>query len=335
MSRPSTLLPRSSICTWLDNCARSSKRRSCQCLASEETAIMVRETLCVKSRGGRCRHGVTVDRLVSVFAAQLFFSAWAASTQFPGIDPLQSIYVFDFLATVSAQLKERLENMDESVLDDLALRELSVFQDKSDSRQGVYVLHYDGAPVYLGKANNVSARLFQHLEKLSGRQHIDRSLIGYKALLLDKSMSTAANENILIAMFKEQHAAMWNGNGFGPKDPGQERDTTKPGWFDKNYPIIEDYAVKLDLDLDLDGGIALRSLFAQMKTQLPYVFRYDVPAAELEQRVPLAGVNHDARSLLQAAVTLLGAGWKGAVISYGMVLYKTNKEYRFGVELTP
>jgi hypothetical protein len=158
-------------------------------------------------------------------------------------------------------------------------------------------------------------------------------LIGYKALLLDKSMSTAANENILIAMFKERHAAMWNGNGFGPKDPGQERDTTKPGWFDKNYPIIADYGVQLALELD--GGIALRTLFAQMKTQLPYVFRYDVPAEELERHIPLEGVKHDARSLLQAAVTFLGDGWKGAVISYGMVLYKTSKQYRYGVELTP
>lgn len=246
---------------------------------------------------------------------------------------MQSIYVFDFLMTVSAQLKERLENMGESLLDANALRDLSAFQDKSDSRQGVYVLHYDGSPVYLGKANNVSARLFQHLEKLSGRQHIDRSLIGYKALLLDKSMSTAANENILIAMFKERYPAMWNGNGFGPKDPGQERDTTKPGWFDKNFPIIEDYDV--ELETDPDGSIELRSLFVQMKTQLPYVFRYDVPATELDQRVALAGINRDARSLLQAAVKILGAGWKGAVISYGMVLYKTNKEYRYGVELTP
>lgn len=146
-------------------------------------------------------------------------------------------------------------------------------------------------------------------------------------------MSTAANENILIAMFKERHAAMWNGNGFGPKDPGQERDTTKPGWFDKNYPIIADYGVQLALELD--GGIALRTLFAQMKTQLPYVFRYDVPAEELERHIPLEGVKHDARSLLQAAVTFLGDGWKGAVISYGMVLYKTSKQYRYGVELMP
>lgn len=141
---------------------------------------------------------------------------------------MQSIYVFDFLTTVSAQLKETLEKMAESPLDDQALRELGAFQDKNNARQGIYMLHYDGTPVYLGKANNVSARLFRHLEKLLGRQHIEPALIGYKALLLDKSMSMAVNENILIAMFKEHHAGMWNGNGFGPKDPGQERDTGKP-----------------------------------------------------------------------------------------------------------
>lgn len=246
---------------------------------------------------------------------------------------MQSLYVFDFLTTVSAQLKETLEAMDESLLDAAALRGLSEYQDENDSRQGVYVLHYDGEPVYLGKANNVSARLFQHWEKLSGRQNIVADRIGYKALLLDKSMSTAANENILIAMFKKRHAGMWNGRGFGPKDPGQERDTTKPGWFDQTYPIIDNFGV--ELEVDEDGAITLGAMLAQMKAQLPYVFRYDVPDEALALRVPLAGVGRDARSLLQAAVTLLGPGWKGAIISYGMVLYKTGKQYRYAVELLP
>ena len=246
---------------------------------------------------------------------------------------MQSIYVFDFLTTVSTQLRETLECMGESVLNDAELRALSAFQDDNDTRQGVYVLHYNQAPVYLGKANNVSARLFQHLEKLRGRKYIDTARIGYKALLLDKSMGTAANENILIAMFKERHAKMWNGNGFGPKDPGQERDTTKPGWFDKNYPIIDDYTIQLETGPD--GTITLRAMFEQMKAQLPYVFRYDVPVAALESCLDVGEVLHDARSLLQAGVRLLGPGWKGAIISYGMVLYKTNKEYRYGVELLP
>lgn len=246
---------------------------------------------------------------------------------------MQSLYVFDFLTTVSAQLRETLEAMGESLLDPRALRGLSDYQDKNDSRQGVYVLHYDGAPVYVGKANNVSARLFEHWEKLSGRQNIALDRVGYKALLLDKSMSTAANEDILIAMFKERHPGMWNGRGVGSKDPGQERDTTRPGWFDRTYPIIADYGV--ELEMNADGAIALGAMLAQMKAQLPYVFRYDVPAEEQQRLVPLAGVGHDARSLLQAAVTLLGPGWKGAIISYGMVLYKTSKQYRYGVELLP
>jgi hypothetical protein len=58
-----------------------------------------------------------------------------------------------------------------------------------------------------------------------------------------------------------------------------------------------------------------------------------VPAEELKQELTLAGVNMDARSLFQAGVDVLGDGWKGAVLSYGMVLYKNNKEYEFGEEI--
>ncbi|WP_317201597.1 hypothetical protein [Janthinobacterium sp.] len=246
---------------------------------------------------------------------------------------MQSIYVFDFLQTVSAQLKETLDRMAESKLNESALAGLSTFQMQNDSRQGVYVLHYEGAPVYLGKANDVSERLAQHLEKLKGRRGIDPERIGYKALLLDKSMGTAANEDLLISMFKSEHAGMWNGAGFGPKDPGQNRDTTKPGWFDRQFPIIDDFPMELDAgpEQEMEFAVLLRT----MKTQLPYVFRYTVPPEELPRLISLAGVQRDARSLLQAAVSFLGDGWKGAVISYGMVLYKTNKHYPYGEELLP
>ncbi len=246
---------------------------------------------------------------------------------------MQSIYVFDFLQTVSAQLKDTLDGMQESKLDDAALAGLTGFQAQKDSRQGVYVLHYDGAPVYLGKANDVSERLSQHLEKLKGRRGIDPDRIGYKALLLDKSMGTAANEDLLISMYKGKHANMWNGAGFGPKDPGQNRDTTRPGWFDRHFPIVDDFPIELDAGPAEQMELAV--LLGQMKVQLPYVFRYAVPSDDLQRQISLAGVKRDARSLLQAAVTFLGAGWKGAVISYGMVLYKTTKDYPYGEELLP
>jgi len=246
---------------------------------------------------------------------------------------LHSLYVFDFLRTVSQQLKEHLESLPESMLNQVALNELMRFQEHSDTFQGVYVIHFKGAPVYVGKANNVAERLSQHLDKLSGRKGIQLDQVGYKALLLDKSMSTAANEDILISMFKDEHQNMWNGAGFGPKDPGQQRDTTKPGKFDQLFPIIEDYPV--NLDVSTDGDVPLGQMLSAMKAQLPYVFRFDVPPAELTRKVRINRSPCPASSLLQEAVSVLGAGWRGAVISYGMVLYKNSKHYPHGREINP
>jgi hypothetical protein len=218
-------------------------------------------------------------------------------------------------------------------LDDAAIGGLQEFQAEVRSTQGVYLLIYDGQPRYIGKANNVKDRLTQHFTKLRGRRHIDLGKLSYKVLLLDQSMSTAANEDILIGLFKTQYSDMWNGAGFGPKDPGKERDTTKPGKFDQQHPIIDDYAV--EIDLDLEGGVQLGSLLAKMKFQLPYVFRYEVPASVQLSTIHLQSVNHVARDLLQAIVTHLGDGWRGAIISYGMVLYKTSKRYPYGIEIDP
>lgn len=245
---------------------------------------------------------------------------------------MHALYTFDFLSTVSKQLKDMLEALAESALNTETLLNLQHYQQACGTHQGVYVIHHNGVPVYVGKANNVSDRLSQHLTKLSGRRGIAPESIGYKALLLDKSMGTAANEDILITMFKAEHAEMWNGAGFGPKDPGKERDTTKPGKFDRNHPIIDDFPVELPEGI---GTVTLGTLLSTMKAQLPYVFRYDVPDEALTMDVALSPDSRAARHLLQAAVSALGEGWKGAIISYGMVLYKTTKHYPHGEELLP
>lgn len=246
---------------------------------------------------------------------------------------MHALYVFDFLRTVSQQLKDTLEALPASPLNDEAIGRLHEFQAEARSAQGVYLLIHDGEPRYIGKANNVKDRLSQHLTKLRGRRHIDINALAYKVLLLDKSMSTAANEDILIGLFKEQYANMWNGAGFGPKDPGKERDTTRPGKFDRQHPIIDDY--RISLRADDDGAVELGHLLAAMKSQLPYVFRYQVPADELLSRIDIASVEPVARDLLQAIVTHLGSAWRGAIISYGMVLYKSNRHYPHGVEVNP
>lgn len=238
-------------------------------------------------------------------------------------------YTFDFLATVSEQLVKDLEALPVSPLDAGTLAALVQYQNANNAKQGVYLLHLGGVPVYLGKADDVADRLGQHLRKMSGRKNLILADVGYKALLLDKSMSTAANESVLIAIFRQSHAAMWNGKGFGPKDPGQERDTTRPSFFDRTYPIVDAWPVDFP-----DNATTAGHLLDTIKQAVPYTFRFDLGGAG-GTVVDLIGVPRNAKALLGATVKALGTGWKGAVLAYGMVLYRTDKQYRFGEELLP
>ncbi len=242
---------------------------------------------------------------------------------------MYATYNFHFLDTISQQLSGKLEAISISPLDLETLGELESFQKNENAVQGVYLLHYKGQPVYLGKAENVHSRLVQHLAKLSGRKNIDLGLVGYKALILDKSMSTAANEDVLIGIFQKTHTGMWNGSGFGPKDPGKKRDNTRPGLFDRTYPINENFPIELTADTATAGDV-----LATMKRQLPYVFRYDLDG-ETNASVDLREVPRTAQSVLHAVVRSLGHGWKGVILSYGMVLYRTDATYEFGQELLP
>jgi len=227
---------------------------------------------------------------------------------------MHATYTFDFLATVSAQLVENLDSLPVSPLAS-SLDALEEFQQTSGFIQGVYLLHEGAQPVYLGKADNVHERLKQHLRKLSGRRNIVLPDIGYKALLLDSSMSTAANEAVLIHLYEANHEAMWNRRGFGPKDPGKERDTTTPSAFDRDHPIITDFAVDTVEDRE-----TIETLFGKMKVGLPYVFRHQIGAAG-RTVIDMTGVPRNAEALLRAAMRGLPRGWHGAILSYGMVVY--------------
>lgn len=231
-------------------------------------------------------------------------------------------YSFHFLETVSKQLVDELEALTVSFLDAAALARLAADQAASNAHQGVYLLRLAGQPVYLGKADDVHDRLRQHLRKLSGRQNIDLAQVGYKALLLDKSMSTAANETVLIGLFRRHHEGMWNGTGFGPKDPGKNRDTTAPGPFDRDHPIKADYPLTTVTDVE-----TVTSLFRKMKNELPYVFRYELTANSGNINLDLDQVPRSAEMLLRAAMQALEPGWQAAILSYGMVVYPAQKNY--------
>ncbi len=189
---------------------------------------------------------------------------------------MHALYSFDFLKTISKQLREHLDALQITVLNHQTLTELNEFQTLHDRRQGVYVVHYQGSPKYVGKAENLAARLGQHFRKLTGRRNIDPTEIGYKCLILDGSMSTAANEKLLIAQYKTDYPDMWNGQGFGPNDPGKQRDTTTPSYFDREFPI------RLDIPLDgIPDELTLGALAEVMKRELPYLFRFSLAACRI------------------------------------------------------
>lgn len=244
---------------------------------------------------------------------------------------MHALYNFHFLDTVSQQLHEQLSCMTSTPLTTQTLSMLASFQQANNAVQGVYVLHHHGKPVYVGKASNMRARLQKHMKKISGRHGISLADISYKALLLDKSMSTAANETVLLGLFQKTYTGMWNNGGFGPNDPGQQRDTTEPGDFDSKYPIQEKWPIFLPSPQTTVG-----ELLRDMKTQLPYVFRYqNLSATEASIPINVATISPEADALFEAVIRALGVGWKGAILSYGMVLYKNNKAYPFASKVIP
>ena len=235
---------------------------------------------------------------------------------------MHAAYSFHFLDTVSRELIAELGALALTPLNQQALAKLAADQVTLNARQGVYLLYHRGEPVYLGKADDVHERLRQHLRKMSGRANIDLGAVGYKALLLDKSMSTAANETVLIQLFQETYQGMWNGTGFGTKAPGKERDTTAPSKFDREHPIKADYPITGIRDKETVGAV-----FQTIKSQVPFVFRHAVDSKALKIELELREVPRTAESLVAAALASMEAGWYCAVLSYGLVVYRDRKTY--------
>lgn len=81
----------------------------------------------------------------------------------------------------------------------------------------------------------------------------------------------------------------------------------------------------------MTAGAAL----AQIKEQVPYLFRYDMPPLTAETPVPLRGVPRTARALVLAVGKALGAGWQLMLFKNGFTLYRANKTYANGTQLLP
>lgn len=239
-------------------------------------------------------------------------------------------FIFSLPLAVTEHLFERLDQLKSSPLTSEQLQQLIAFQMEKRSKQGVYVIYENNAAVYAGKANDLAERLEQHREKLRARLGVDMATIGFKALLLDESWSTSANEALLIKQFKKRGECKWSGSGFGPKDPGKERDTTKPSWFDNTYPVRDDWPVENIPDQETVGDV-----LKLLKNQLPFLLRYEKLGKAATLPVELRGVPRNVRAVLLKCAEVLGSSWQLTLLKNGFILYPELKEFKYGARLHP
>jgi hypothetical protein len=76
-------------------------------------------------------------------------------------------------------------------------------------------------------------------------------------------------------------------------------------------------------------------VLAQIKAQVPYLFRYDVPPDHNARPLKLNNVPRTARDLAIAAALTLGSEWQLMLFHNGFTLYLADRTYEYGTELYP
>jgi hypothetical protein len=197
------------------------------------------------------------------------------------------------------------------------------------ARKGLYVLHHNGVPTYVGKADDVlSDRLTEHHAKLSARLNISINDVTFRCLYLDQNWSALAHESPLI----ESMECVWNNNGFGNHDPGRRRDTTrlKPAHFDRLYPINPDASITTE-----PGEMTVHGALSQVKFSIPYLFRCETTEGfeprgshpDYQASRVVVAAQETAASLLGKIVTALGSQWQLTFLYGYVILYKENTNY--------
>ena len=244
-------------------------------------------------------------------------------------------FEIDLVSALSRQLVGAFDDLVAAPLTDEKLDDLP-------RGQGVYQLYHKDSLVYVGKSDSLRGRLSQHRKKITGRRNIAVSEVRFKCLFVHRNWTALAPERSLIRYHKNAGAGEcpWNGNSFGPNDPGRNRETTnKPTeGFDKSCPIRDDWPCEWIAAGEHRGGDLLISL----KKRLPYLLRYQTEAASRKRghpdynnisvNVPTTGM--PARDLLGTIARQL-TGWQATIFPSYMILYKERRSYTHGEIIWP
>lgn len=244
--------------------------------------------------------------------------------------PSHSHFEIDIIHALSSQLIDAFSKVEVGPLTDDTIRSLA-------KGQGVYMLYHRRSLVYVGKADSLKRRLGEHRHKISGRQNISVQDMAFKCLFVHANWTTLAPENSLIKHYRKagEGECAWNGNGFGPHDPGRERETTNkpPDGFDAQHPIRQDWVCNWIKAGDKNATELLKAI----KRELPYLLRYQTdkqksqkPHCEYKDiaiKVPQDDMT--ARDLLRTVAEAL-PGWQATAFPSHMILYKSNLHARSG-----
>ncbi len=248
-------------------------------------------------------------------------------------------FEIDIISALSSQLEAAFDRLKPGPLTRESLEAL-------EPGQGVYQLYHLGVLVYVGKADSLPGRLREHRLKISGRNKIDIKDISFKCLYVHQNWNTLAPESSMIRHYKNKAAGLceWNGNGFGPHDPGRERETTNkdPDGFDAQYPIKEDWACSW-----VEAGEwSVLNLLVTLKDskKLPFLLRYETEKIKGKKQLAHYTKGHpDHRAAtvtvpstgmpiaeLMRLITRALPGWQSTAFPSHIILYKENRSYTHG-----
>lgn len=247
-------------------------------------------------------------------------------------------FEIDIISALSTQLTETLDQLEIGTLSKEVL-------DDIPQRRGVYKLFHNDTLMYVGKTDNLPKRLKEHHQKISGRQNISVDDMGFKCLSIHRNWAALAPENSLINHYKQGRSGEceWNGNGFGPHDPGRNREVTNkaPDGFDMRYPIRLDWRC----DWIEAGEWNLLDLLVALKdsTRLPYLLRYKTEERESARdahfkrghpdhrgktvTVPQTGMTVEDLLIL---ITRSLPGWQATAFPSHLILYPEAEDYTHG-----
>lgn len=244
--------------------------------------------------------------------------------------PFFDHFEIDIISALADQLTAAFEKLEPGALSPENLTMVP-------SEQGVYQLFRNGVLVYVGKADNLRNRLSQHREKISGRLNITLDEMTFTCLTVHPNWTALAPEASLIARYAQQSSDLceWNGNSFGPHDPGRERETSNkaPEGFDTQFPIRDDWPC----GFVTAGEWNIRELLVRIKDGLPFLLRYEA----IDKRYRLGHPDYNSLTVTVPAegmpisdllrlITQQIPGWQATKFPSHMILYKENREYFHG-----